>query len=290
VHDDRCFEYAGGGRRGGILKKLMESVPAWCISVALGLLGAYLLKAFPEPYFRHSVGEACLIAGILGVIVDPFLKARLHKEACQGIFHFLLGFDQPREIQDRLSKIVRETTLYRKNYELKCTLKPNEKHMVLEFEYSFELVNPKDHDETFQQRIEAERTEKLSFTYMRLLSDGDSYEVIPEVQQRADDPNVDEASARDVKVRPSRNGQKYICQGKYSVVYPLNMSYAQHFHIPVIGLTLKIEAPPSWHVDATPTPTRTNNAYYYEQLFLYGDHINIRWKPSSSLDLTNADG
>ncbi len=259
------------------MKKLAEQIPTWCLSISLGLLGGYLLWRFPEPYFRHSLGEACLIAAILGVIVDPFLKARLLKEASKGIFHFLLGFDQPGEIQDRLSKIVRETTLFRRNFSLKFTLIPHDKHMELEIEHSFELINPRNYAESYTQTIEAERTEQLHVAYMSLLSEGKCYESTPVVHPKSDDPSVDVVSGPEVKISPAKDGPKYFCQAKYSVVYPLEGSYPQHFHIPVIGLTLTIAAPPSWRVDATPTATCTNNVYRYERLFLYGDHINIRW-------------
>jgi hypothetical protein len=123
-------------------ENLFERLPIKYVSILLGGAGALLLQIFPAGYFRHSLGEAFVIAALLIFLVDPFLKARLLKEAAKDVFHHLLGFDQQPEIKERLRRIVFDTTFFRKNFNIKYILVPQANSMLINVEYDFELINP----------------------------------------------------------------------------------------------------------------------------------------------------
>src|SRR5207248_10135291 len=86
----------------------------------------------PPGYFRYSIGEAAVISALLMFLVDPFLKARLLKEAARDIFEYLLGFDQQPQLKERLKRLVFDTKLFRGNFNARYKLL----HQV-----DFELVN-----------------------------------------------------------------------------------------------------------------------------------------------------
>src|SRR6516162_4088533 len=76
-------------------EKLIARTPVQYISLVLTGVGGLLLWKFPGGYFWHSIGEAAVIAALLMFLVDPFLKARLLREAARDIFEYLLS--RPKE-------------------------------------------------------------------------------------------------------------------------------------------------------------------------------------------------
>jgi hypothetical protein len=71
----------------------LDQLLVWGIAALLIIVGGVLLWRWPNPVVWHGLGEALIIAGVLTFVVDPFLKRRLLKEAAQGIFEHLIGFD-----------------------------------------------------------------------------------------------------------------------------------------------------------------------------------------------------
>src|SRR5438876_247655 len=84
-------------------EKVIARTPVKYISLILAAVGGLLVWRFPGGYFWHSIGEAAVIAALLMFLVDPFLKARLLKEAARDIFEYLLGFDHQPPLKDRKS-------------------------------------------------------------------------------------------------------------------------------------------------------------------------------------------
>ena len=62
-------------------EKLIERTPVKYISLVYVAFGEWLVWESPPGYFRYSIGEAAVISALLMFLVDPFLKARLLKEA-----------------------------------------------------------------------------------------------------------------------------------------------------------------------------------------------------------------
>lgn len=201
---------------------LLGKVPIIWLFILLIGSGAYLLFRYPEGYFRHSLGEALTIASILVLLVDPFLKARLLREVAQDIFHYILGFNQQPEIQERLRRIVSDTKLFRRNFAAKYQLIPESGVMRIDFEYNFELINPTEEAIPFSLKFEAEAAERPEISFLRLVSSQGSLEWNPELKPTADDPCVFQACAGEVKIQPASKGITYRYGGKCSVKYPLS--------------------------------------------------------------------
>jgi hypothetical protein len=259
-------------------EKFVEKTPVKYISLILCLIGGGLLYWSPIVSFRHSLGEAAVIAGLLVFLVDPFLKARLLREAAQDIFQYILGFDQPPEIKDRLSKIIFNTKLFRRNFELKCRLLPESASMRLEIEYSCDVINPTHEAIAYCQAIQAERVENPQVHLMTLISAQENYSISPELQNKSDDPVVLEAKAPEIKLAPNMT-YRFGCQ--YSLTYPRQFFYALHFGMPTIGVTIEIFSPDGFEVTASQTSIHAANLWRYDDLFMPGDHVDIRWQQRS---------
>ena len=73
------------------------------------------LRFYPENGHWHGVLEAFFIAAVLCLTVDPFVKKRLAHEASKDIFYYILGFQLPKDMQDRLHKYLRDLKYYRES-------------------------------------------------------------------------------------------------------------------------------------------------------------------------------
>ena len=268
-------------------ERLVERTPVKYVSLVLGGIGAALLRWCPAGYFRHSLGEAAIIAALLVLLVDPFLKARLLREAAQDIFHYLLGFDQQPQIKERLKRLVFDTKLFRKNFNARYKLVPERDLMRIEFDYDFELINPTEEVIEFPLKIDFEKAENLRLDFLSLVSSEKSYRWCPQLKPKSDDPWVIQGFAESVKIQPASRGITYRYSGKCSFTYPRTFYYAQHFGYPTIGVTITVECPPSFEIGAPPTPMHEGNVWKYEGLFMPGDHINIRWSPKEEQKQSN---
>jgi hypothetical protein len=117
----------------------------------------------PHSSFWTPIGESLLIAGLLALVVDPALKREFLKEASKGVFHLMLGFDQPAEIRERLRDIVFDTKLYRESFEIKCRIaRQADGTAKLYFESSYYVVNPTPEDQKYCHRVQFEEGERPS--------------------------------------------------------------------------------------------------------------------------------
>jgi hypothetical protein len=108
-----------------VLTSIREWLAEWLgllvgiVLIIVGVVGHFKLH---EYLLLRSLSEALLIAGILTLTVDPFIKRRLLREASKDIFRHMLGFALPDEIKERLNSIVFNTTTHLKNTPFPRTL------------------------------------------------------------------------------------------------------------------------------------------------------------------------
>ena len=133
--------------------RLAEARPSWQIGTVPSLLGALLLWLGHGPWLRthyaslpeiiSALGEALLSAGVLTLLVDPFLKARLLREASRSTFEHMIGFDNEPQLRERIRNIAFETKLYRRDYKLTCKIAPLESGLgiALIFQAEGEVLN-----------------------------------------------------------------------------------------------------------------------------------------------------
>ena len=73
--------------------------------VAVGVVLSY----FGSKHWGHSaevIGDALIIAGVLGLTVDGYVKAHLLEEASQDIAKYLVGYQLPGQIQDTIKELM----------------------------------------------------------------------------------------------------------------------------------------------------------------------------------------
>jgi hypothetical protein len=262
---------------------VIEKTPVKYICLILGALGGSFLYWAPRDSFRHSLGEAAIIAALLIFLVDPFLKARLLREAAKDIFHHLLGFDQPPEIKKRLQSIVFDTKLFRRDFCMRCSLVPESGNLMrLECECSFDVVNPTSDAISYPHLAQFEKSENPQYRQMTLVSVQENYAKIPKVTDKADDPWVLEANAGETNIQPSSSHITYRFGTDFSLEYPQEFFHAVHFTHPTIGVTIELLPPVGYEAVASPTKTVAGNTWKYEKLFMPAEHVDIRWRKISN--------
>src|SRR5678815_1121976 len=104
------------------------SKPRYYTALALLIFGGIAaasidLHQFPKTERAiHALADALIIAPLLAITVDTYLKKWLLKEASFDIFQFMLGYTLPRGVTDRLKSLVQATALLRRDCELRWIL------------------------------------------------------------------------------------------------------------------------------------------------------------------------
>src|SRR5579863_8040968 len=71
--------------------------------------------------FARAISEALIIAGFIAVTVDRYVKERLLKETSHDISKYLIGYNLPPEVQDRIHRLMGTTVIrrdFRHSYKL----------------------------------------------------------------------------------------------------------------------------------------------------------------------------
>jgi hypothetical protein len=227
----------------------------------------------------HPIGESLIVAGVVVLLIDPFLKERLLREASKGIFHYLLGFDQQPEIQERLKKLVFDTKLFRRNFVIRIVLTSANDKMLLDMDVSFEVFNPTNEVQKYEHAAQFEIAEKPTMYAMTLLSELKTYnkENVPFVPKK-EDLEVLEAKADDVEIEPLAKKISYKFGSKLSLTYPLEFFHAIHVGAPTIGMRVEVKAPSGFRVTASKASINVGNVWQYNRLFMPEEHVNIRWE------------
>jgi len=252
------------------------------VGMAIGLIGLVIFWKFPTGIL-NGLGVAVFIAGILAITVDPFLKKQITQEVSRDMFHHILGFGLPTEIRERLKKIVDETKLYRRNMTMTCLLSETAMGIKIEFETRFEVVNPTPWTLPFHQKLSFEKAERGILKSISM-SGNPKYGKGAKLERLSGEGLGLEYEGSPIKIKPEKSNERYWFSSEYSCEYPTRLGFhAQNFGYPTIGFTLKLRGKPSnLLVTAGEATKQTENEWVYEQLFMPGDHIQIRWEPLGS--------
>jgi hypothetical protein len=260
---------------------LFQKVPTWVIGLVLIIFG--LLVLFNSYWFtwleaeqRTSISDALLVAGLLAAAVDPFIKGRLYREVAAGTFHYLLGFAQPREIQDALRRLAFETKLYARDLRIDCRIEREEESSILLWiRSSVRIENP-------TSQI-AEHEPKLSFEEMeRPIVDNITVKTAEETRVFPSNLKPEPGGIRTQHTDRFVLGpnESMMISYVYAVKLPDPFFHSHYFGTRTIGVTLSITAPGH---EVSSDLGGESPIWERPGLSMIGDHFTIRWKPRQSL-------
>jgi len=251
------------------------------VLIATGwVLSHYVESRYPTRFMEELV-IALVIAGILMVTVDPFIKKRARREATNDIFHHMLGFSLPPIIRERLQEIVGKTKFYRRDTVMHIVLSEDGESAVFDVEMEFEVVNPTPHDLCLQPWLYFEKGEQAtlkSVACFEELDRGQNAKLSPVVEGLG---SV-EYRGKAVKI-PSGGGARRF-KYEYIVKYPIATGFwYPNFGLPTIGLSVTIKHPENFKVRATPDDYGVVGEWRYpNKLFMPNEHLDIVWEKTAA--------
>ena len=144
-----------------------QELKFWGVLTVIATLGLGLIvivQFLPQTWVLRrllltSVGEASIVATILGLTVDRYLKGYLIRKASQDVYKYLVGYNLPDEIKARIQALM-GIALIRHNWEIAYRLTPIEgssTEVPIDVTYSFELENISNTIQKYTLRIQAEK-------------------------------------------------------------------------------------------------------------------------------------
>lgn len=256
---------------------LWDQFSAFLLGPAL-VICAIAVNKLIEPRFPNRFTEelsvALLIAGILTMTVDPFIKRRARAEATRDIFHHLLGFNLPLIIRERLQEMVEKTKLYRRGTTLHMVMSESGDSVVFDVEMEFEVVNPTPHALDFEPLLQFEKGEGTLKSVTCFEESG--YGKNAALRPASGGLGSTEYRGKGVRI-PSAEGRRF--KYEYAVTYPKALGFwFPNFVSPTIGLALTMKIPENFSVRATSAEYEAPGEWRYpNKLFMPNEHLEIVW-------------
>ena len=280
---------------------MIERIMKWCSAHAASLFALLMVVVFivgaklmlvqsgffdVHPEFFHLLGHAFVVAAILGLTVDVFLKARLMREITHGVARYLIGYELPPEIRERIHDLMKTERVYR-NFEIRCHLSEKQDKpgfALLDFTLSNDVDNITNQPLAFVDQLEYEKQEPTIVLEMRC----DSLDTKANYRKsgsdlgkdKQDDPGAKVAVGNKVKILPHNRERQFIYRfaARYQTEYSIIDSEIISFANASFGATVICEMPDNYDVTLSPMPDAHNvDRWSYNRLFLPGEYIRIRW-------------
>jgi hypothetical protein len=255
---------------------IFQNTPTWLVGLLLLGAGAALLKPgwlgwlAPEP--RRPISDALLVAGLLTLLVDPFIKGRLYKEVSAGTFQYLLGFAQPPEIQEAMRKLAFETKGYARDLRMNYTITREDENSVrLRVRSTVRVENPTAQDAEYEPFLAFEEAERPEVEHIVAAFMDGSRRCFPgNLKPEEGKPEVLTHHTDRMILGPR---ESITVEYRYSLILPEAFFHHHYFGTRTIGVTVFVDAP---GLDQSTDLDREHRA-----LYMIGDHITVRWKPSA---------
>lgn len=222
--------------------------------------------------------KALLIAGVVTVAVDPFLKRRLLREASADIFHHLLGFDLPEEIRETLRDFLLNNRSYRENAIIDVHAETASDGLVnVTWSMRWDVVAVATTE--FRQQIsfmDAEQGRILEASVTSTSNPKLNYtEETPQLAPDKNEPMVSAWSGKKFKLKKGDRLHAYI---KFVTRGPRMGFSVTNFASSTINPRVRLSSTDDLEIYAPQSDQRSGNEYIYRKVFVPSDHVEIRWR------------
>ena len=254
---------------------------SWMLAVLLIVVGFAMMWRLSNYRIASTAADAFVIAGILALTVDYFLKRDLLTEASRGIFVHLLGFEHHPQVKEKLKEIVFETKILRTQCRMVLTVEPRvEGDFVLTLDYDSEIINPTATPVDFQPFAEWDAAHKPEHLRMQFMStDGKIAWTDKNVKLVESEPGVLVTKVRKVQLQPQSKGVTYHGSGTYKIISKHGY-FITHMGMPTLNLSIRLIIPDGYVASASRSDVHTDNYWEYNNIRMTGEHITVRWRKS----------
>jgi hypothetical protein len=280
---------------GGNMRRLVEGIWFLAVLLVITALGIFLVHSPVRGLdfeFSKAVGHALIVAAVLGVTVDVYVKKRLVKEVAHDTFKYLVGFRLPEELQDKIQEVA-ETKLIRRDWHFHYAISPIDgvpDKIRLDATLTFCIENISRRSQEYAQRIALATYNEPKITELRCdTEDPDARYVLDEqgiAEQIKERGEVKEnlflqAVGKQIKLKPHKSGGdlKYEFRTKYSQTVPANHLQTFTFDspgIPTKNVIITAQYPSGFQFYAS-GESKNKDRWDDKRIFLNGEHIFIAW-------------
>jgi hypothetical protein len=250
---------------------------------ALLLLGPRLIGHSAEGF-----GEALLVAGLLGLTVDGYLKEHLLKEAMQDVASFLIGYPVPKEIQGTIHDLMRTRRVSRDlhlHYKLTPIAETLDKILV-EIRLTYNVENITNKRESYRQYIYQHSSSSPRFLELRCDSNDqkETYYLGSEGLEKQVKAQEGEILSRvfgpPINLQPHAHpgGFQYHLTANYTIVCPQDYSDLFIFDYPCIRVIVTAEYPHDFEFHGPKEEPDNVNRWDCSRIFLSGEQITVHWR------------
>jgi len=160
------WDFIDFGTEGVEMEITRQELKFLAVLLVLAVFGLGLITAahyFPVLWVLRrsltvSVGEALIVASVLGLTVDRYIKQYLIRKASKDVSKYLVGYNLPEEIKARIQALM-GTALIRRNWQIAYTLDPLPltDEVIIDVRYTFELENVSNTVQYYEQGFQAEK-------------------------------------------------------------------------------------------------------------------------------------
>jgi len=234
-----------------------------------------------------SVGEAFIVASVLGITVDRYLKGDLLQKASKDVHKYLVGYNLPDEIKQRIQELM-GTVFVRTDWFINFTLTPlNADEVLVDISYSFQLENVSNRVQEYFPMLQVEKHMNPQVLELRCDDPESRFRLVPTggkqsiAEESTTVRGLVEVRADPLKVKPSgKDKLRYPLSGRFQLRTPNDHSDTFSFGHPSIGVTITTSCPETHMFSLEPEPGMiiTENMYQMRhRAFLRSEHVRIRW-------------
>lgn len=258
----------------------------YSVVVSAFVWGCTLFLAVPpyaNPELAHSLGDALVIAAILSLTVDQYVKWRVLREVTSDVSKYLIGYRLPEQLQDRIRSIMQTKWILR-NFQVRIRIaRQGTTKLEADVTISESVQNITSETQEYDDYISFSKLEINRVTELRC--DGGSresnYHFSDTQIQRIEESGQFRHVAQKVRIPPIADADRDF---QFSKRYLAPHTYASRevltFREATIGADIQItDCPNDLRFYLVPSPDQeTHHRWTYNRLFLPGEQIVIQWE------------
>ncbi len=253
-----------------------------CAAFSWGIILFLYVPPYFKPELARSLADAFVIAALLAVSVDRYVKGRVLHEVTADVSKYLIGYRLPEQLQERLHSIMQTQWIVRA-FEVRIRIQETRLgQMELDWTLSYRIQNITSELLAYLDVLSFSKHERVHVVEQRCERDSGALEYHRDGEEVK--PHEDEGQlvlyGPFVKIPPAaKTSGDYRFSARYTVIRPATPERSITIKNPTIEATIEVtDCPPDFVFHLTPAPDQSSHhRWTYSRLFLPGEQIRIQW-------------
>jgi hypothetical protein len=279
--------WSAGGLLTAVVLFILKNKPRiffYSVIGAASFWGILLFVVTPPIFsteFWHSLADAFIVAAILAMTVDQYIKERILHEVTSDISKYLIGYRLPEQVQDRLRSIM-QTTWIRRTFEVRVRFSEMAaEETELDITVSSQVQNITSETQEYIDTVSFSKFERFQVVELRCDNQNTTYHLAGKQVKPVEESGQIRHRGNLVKIPPTSDSpEEFRFSVRYKTGHPSSSRKTITFRHATIGAVIEMtDCPDSYVFHLSPIPDITaHNRWTYNRLFLPGEQISIQWE------------